>query len=72
MHPEVSLWKNNSVIQSMNITNTERNLQFSLEVTTNLPGSYQYRAVYYVRGFRRMISSNLFNIAGNIAISCEV
>ena len=72
MLSEVFLWKSNSVIQSMNITNTDKNFQFSLEVTTNLPGSYQYRAVYYIRGYRRMISSDLFNIAGNIAISCEV
>ena len=56
--PEVSLWKNNSVIQSMNITNTDRNLQFSLEVTTDLPGTYQYRAVYYLHGLKWIISSS--------------
>ena len=62
---EVSLWKNNSVIQSMNITNTDRNLRFSLEVTADLPGTYQYRAVYYLRGLKRIISSENFNITGN-------
>ena len=65
MLTEVSLWKNNSVIQSMNVTNTERNLQFSLEVTADLPGTYQYRAVYYFRGQKRIISSDNFTITGN-------
>ena len=65
MLPEVSLWKNNSVIQSVNITNTVRNLRFLLEVTADLPGTYQYRAVYYLCGFKRIMSSVNFTITGN-------
>ena len=73
MLTEVSLWKDNSVIQSVNVTNTVRNLQFSLEVTADLPGTYQYRVVYYLRGIRKMNSSQNFIITGDkIALSSEV
>jgi len=64
--PEVSLWKNNTLIDSVNVTNMMRRVQFALEVTADLPGTYQYRAVYYLRGNRRTISSDTFNITGNV------